>query len=134
MDNSIQEQKTNVVLVTYWTCGTAGHRHTTEEIAKKCAIKRQKRIENKIASNENKKRNIRIVRSVLNGASFADVGREFNLSRERVRQITVRTIRQLSRICVQQKIIPQHRRCDDVYDPTFWQSRLNLDEKKLGTL
>ena len=81
-----------MIEVSWWDCGDDAHRHKTEEVAMRCLLK-SGALARRHAKANLTRRNLAITRSVLNGETLRDVGISVDLSPERCRQITWKTLR-----------------------------------------
>lgn len=86
-DNVYEPKRAKEVIIKhYWECMIPEHRHKTKNVAKRCIKKfNEKRTSGKLDSNEIAFRNLDIVEQILEGSTFASLGRGYGLSGSHVR-------------------------------------------------
>ncbi len=86
--------KTEIVRVEYWDCGNPDHRHKTEDVARSCFEKREKRTA--FTNGANKWTNeayAQVLKEHRAGARQCDIARSLGLSSTRVREVLAKAER-----------------------------------------
>lgn len=86
--------KTEIVRVEYWDCGNPDHRHKTEDVARSCFEKREKRTA--FTNGANKWTNeayAQVLKEHRAGARQCDLARSLGLSSTRVREVLAKAER-----------------------------------------
>jgi hypothetical protein len=91
------DTKTVHVKIEYWDCGD-GHHHKTEDSARRCVGKKEKRKAHQLQRDAIYARNICCTRKVLSGSTFKNAGVELCISACRVGQIVERILRRAHRL------------------------------------
>lgn len=84
--------KEKTITLTHWDCGL-GHSHGSEKVATTCFNKQEKCKRTKENDKKRFARNIQMTIQVLNGETFSSVAGQNGISTNRVREISVRMMR-----------------------------------------